>query len=173
MQPIGRASAAALANSTDDQAAAAAEESAAGPSSSSNEYSAILGNIEIPEGVDPSFLAALPEEMRQEVIAEHLRLQRVRQRASDDIASSNNSQVMEVNSEFLAALPPNIQGEVLAQPQLERQQVGRSNPDDPIDPVSFLQSLKPPLRQTVRYLLCIQHSLKLLTGLFLYENFVI
>ena len=141
MQPIGRASAAALANSTDDQAAAAAEESAAGPSSSSNEYSAILGNIEIPEGVDPSSLAALPEEMRQEVIAEHLRLQRVRQRASDDIASSNNSQVMEVNSEFLAALPPNIQGEVLAQPQLERQQVGRSNPDDPIDPVSFLQSL--------------------------------
>ena len=128
MQPIGRASAAALANSTDDQAAAAAEESAAGPSSSSNEYSAILGNIEIPEGVDPSFLAALPEEMRQEVIAEHLRLQRVRQRASDDIASSNNSQVMEFNPEFLAALPPNIQEEVLAQTQLERQQVEPRRP---------------------------------------------
>lgn len=37
------------------------------------EYAAILGDIEIPEGVDPSFLAALPEDMRQEVIAEHLR----------------------------------------------------------------------------------------------------
>jgi hypothetical protein len=37
------------------------------------EYRGILGDIVIPEGVDPSFLAALPEEMRQEVINEHLR----------------------------------------------------------------------------------------------------
>jgi hypothetical protein len=29
--------------------------------------------MEVPDGVDPSFLAALPEDMRQEVIAEHLR----------------------------------------------------------------------------------------------------
>lgn len=52
------------------------ESSEAGPSSSSGsrpDYSAILGDIEIPEGVDPSFLAALPEDMRQEVIAEQLR----------------------------------------------------------------------------------------------------
>lgn len=28
---------------------------------------------EVPEGVDPSFLAALPEEMRAEVISEHIR----------------------------------------------------------------------------------------------------
>jgi hypothetical protein len=46
-----------------------------------SEYQSLLGNIEIPEGVDPSFLAALPEDMRQEVIAEQLRLQRLRQRA--------------------------------------------------------------------------------------------
>ncbi|MPC13905.1 E3 ubiquitin-protein ligase HUWE1 [Portunus trituberculatus] len=54
------------------------ENNEAGPSSSSNtrpDYSAILGDIEIPEGVDPSFLAALPEDMRQEVIAEQLRKQ--------------------------------------------------------------------------------------------------
>lgn len=52
------------------------ESSEAGPSSSTSsrpDYSAILGDIEIPEGVDPSFLAALPEDMRQEVIAEQLR----------------------------------------------------------------------------------------------------
>lgn len=30
--------------------------------------------IEIPEGVDPSFLAALPQEIRAEVLSEHLRL---------------------------------------------------------------------------------------------------
>merc|ERR1711994_828569 len=43
------------------------------------DYSAILGDIDIPEGVDPSFLAALPEDMRQEVIDEQRRLARLRQ----------------------------------------------------------------------------------------------
>lgn len=33
----------------------------------------ILGDIDIPEGIDPSFLAALPSEMREEVINEHTR----------------------------------------------------------------------------------------------------
>lgn len=34
---------------------------------------AILGELQVPEGVDPSFLAALPQEMRDEVIQEHMR----------------------------------------------------------------------------------------------------
>lgn len=34
---------------------------------------AILGDLQVPEGVDPSFLAALPSEMRDEVIQEHIR----------------------------------------------------------------------------------------------------
>lgn len=34
---------------------------------------AILGDLQVPEGVDPSFLAALPPEMRDEVIQEHVR----------------------------------------------------------------------------------------------------
>lgn len=59
-------------------------------SQTSNEYQALLGNIEIPEGVDPSFLAALPEDMRQEVIAEQLRLQRLRQRARAQAADASN-----------------------------------------------------------------------------------
>lgn len=29
--------------------------------------------MQVPEGIDPSFLAALPEEMREEVISEHMR----------------------------------------------------------------------------------------------------
>lgn len=51
------------------------EEPVAGPSGtqSAEDYRNILGDIDIPEGVDPSFLAALPEDMRQEVIAEHVR----------------------------------------------------------------------------------------------------
>lgn len=32
-----------------------------------------IDGVQIPEGIDPSFLAALPEDMRAEVIAEHLR----------------------------------------------------------------------------------------------------
>ena len=43
-----------------------------------SDFSAILGDIEIPEGVDPSFLAALPEDMRAEVIEEQRRLLRAR-----------------------------------------------------------------------------------------------
>ncbi|KAK7072125.1 E3 ubiquitin-protein ligase huwe1, partial [Halocaridina rubra] len=130
------------------------ENSEAGPSGSAAnrpDYTAILGDIEIPEGVDPSFLAALPEDMREEVIAEQLRLQRVRQRATENTRESNSGNVGEVNPEFLAALPPNIQEEVLAQQRLEqqRQQAARANPDDPMDPVSFLQTLPPSLRQTI------------------------
>lgn len=60
----------------------------------SSEYQSLLGNIEIPEGVDPSFLAALPEDMRQEVIAEQLRLQRLRQRARAQ-ATDSTSQVIQ------------------------------------------------------------------------------
>jgi hypothetical protein len=63
--------------------------------------------------VDPSFLAALPENIRQEVIAEQLRLQRIQARAQQQQQQSAETPgVMEVNPEFLAALPPNIQEEV-------------------------------------------------------------
>lgn len=65
----------------------------ASSSQQSSEYQSLLGNIEIPEGVDPSFLAALPEDMRQEVIAEQLRLQRLRQRARAQATDTTN-QVM-------------------------------------------------------------------------------
>jgi E3 ubiquitin-protein ligase HUWE1 len=34
---------------------------------------AILGDLIVPDGVDPTFLAALPQEMRDEVIQEHMR----------------------------------------------------------------------------------------------------
>jgi len=45
------------------------------PGSSSGESAVANSGLspEIPEGVDPSFLAALPDEMREEVIAEQLR----------------------------------------------------------------------------------------------------
>ena len=68
--------------------------------------------MQLPDGVDPSFLAALPDNIRQEVIAEQLRLQRIQQRAQQQQAEAENLGLTEVNPEFLAALPPNIQEEV-------------------------------------------------------------
>ena len=121
----------------DNIAAPPAPEAAAssGPSRQPD-FSAILGDLDIPEGVDPSFLAALPEDMRAEVIEEQRRLVRARQAPAPPPAAPtgqvNSSplnlpiltqpvQVQEVNPEFLAALPPNIQEEVLAQQRLEQQ----------------------------------------------------
>ena len=122
----------------------------AGPSGTSSgpDYSSILGIDvrELPEGVDPSFLAALPEDMRMEVIEEQRRLQTIRQRA----AQQSEAGVTEVNPEFLAALPPNIQEEVLAQQRIEQQrQAAAANPEAPVDPGEFLQTLPESLRQSV------------------------
>lgn len=83
-----------------------------------------------PEGVDLAFLEALPESIRQEVIADQLRLQRLRQQnrqsrttpnvgaagataaAAPGAAAAGPSFVAEVSPEFLAALPPELQDEV-------------------------------------------------------------
>lgn len=114
-----------------------------------DDFSSVLGmNIsDLPDGVDPSFLAALPEDMRQEVIDEQRRLQTIRQRA----AQNTEAGVSEVNPEFLAALPPNIQEEVLAQQRMEqqRQAAVAANPEEPVDPGEFLQTLPAQLRQSV------------------------
>jgi Ubiquitin binding region len=75
-------------------------------------------DVVLPEGVDPSFLAALPENIRQEVIAEQLRLQRIQQRAQQVQQEAQSLGTTEVNPEFLAALPPHIQEEVSQPNQL-------------------------------------------------------
>jgi E3 ubiquitin-protein ligase HUWE1 len=62
--------------------------------------------------LDPSFLAALPENIRAEVIADHLRMQRIQARTREQ-QQNQTAGGMEVNPEFLAALPPNIQEEVI------------------------------------------------------------
>ena len=101
---------------------------------------------ELPDGVDPSFLAALPEDMRQEVIEEQRRLQSIRQRAAQNVEAG----VTEVNPEFLAALPPSIQEEILNQQRIEQQrQAAQANPEAPVDAGELFQSLSEPLRQQI------------------------
>merc|ERR1719245_1679696 len=150
MNQITRAAATAAAEAA-TAAVSDGNDPGAGPSGTSTgpDYSTILGMdvTDLPEGVDPSFLAALPEDMRQEVIDEQRRLQTIRQRA----AQNTEAGVSEVNPEFLAALPPNIQEEVLAQQRMEQQRQAATvaNPEEPVDPGEFLQTLPAQLRQSV------------------------
>jgi len=130
---------------------------------SGGEGAATSRDSEIPDGVDPSFLAALPEDIRQEVLAEQWRLRRMeRANSSRPAANPTNQQAEqastssgttfpEVNPEFLAALPAEVQEEVLAQQRAEQQRQAaiNSNPDQPVDPAIFIQTLAPNLRRQV------------------------
>ncbi|OCH84897.1 hypothetical protein OBBRIDRAFT_891524 [Obba rivulosa] len=101
-------------------------------------------------GIDPTFLEALPDDMREEVLNQHVREQRAArvERPADS----------QISSEFLDALPPEIRAEILQQESAERarqraeetaaQQGNAGGPVD-IDPASFLASLDPQLRQVV------------------------
>ena len=100
----------------------------------------LLG-MSLPEGVDPSFLAALPENIRQEVLREHLGMRNtptppssssslttpvatpvsaVTATTTATTATTSSTvtpgdpanSISRVNPEFLAALPPHIQEEV-------------------------------------------------------------
>jgi E3 ubiquitin-protein ligase HUWE1 len=103
-------------------------------------------------GVDPTFLEALPDDMREEVLNQHMRDQRAAR-----IERPADSQISE---EFLDALPPELRAEIIQQENMER--AARAPPppvappvpgDAPIaqelDPASFIASLEPSLRQVV------------------------
>ncbi|XP_048517112.1 E3 ubiquitin-protein ligase HUWE1 isoform X3 [Dendroctonus ponderosae] len=127
----------------------------AGPSTATEED-------DIPEGVDPSFLEALPPEIRREVLEQHRILclqQRLANRSAETTstaaasaeASNSNEVPQEVSPEFLAALPPALQEEVLTQQRLEqqRQAAARAPPNEPFDAQSFFQTLPPSLRTMI------------------------
>ncbi len=79
------------------------------------------GEPEFPDGVDPAFLAALPEDLRREVIEDQRRRQSLQLSQARAAAAATGQvpaavdaaePVLEVAPEFLAALPPEIQEEV-------------------------------------------------------------
>ncbi|XP_071332260.1 E3 ubiquitin-protein ligase HUWE1 isoform X11 [Trachinotus anak] len=127
--------------------------------STSNEEEDPLAGISLPEGVDPSFLAALPEDIRREVLQNQLGIRPPsRPPAATTLPSSTppvlgGPGVTEVSPEFLAALPPAIQEEVLAQQRAEQQrrELAQQPPqgDTPLDPVTFIQTLPSELRRSV------------------------
>ncbi|GLB37041.1 putative protein with domain of Unknown Function (DUF913) [Lyophyllum shimeji] len=91
-------------------------------------------------GIDPTFLEALPDDMREEVLNQHVRDQRAArvERPADS----------QISAEFLDALPPEIRAEIIQQEALQRARAPTGAPAE-IDNASFLASLDPTLRQTV------------------------
>uniref|UniRef100_A0A3Q3JUL5 E3 ubiquitin-protein ligase HUWE1 n=1 Tax=Monopterus albus TaxID=43700 RepID=A0A3Q3JUL5_MONAL len=125
--------------------------------STSNEEDPLAG-ISLPEGVDPSFLAALPEDIRREVLQNQLGIRPPSRPPATSLPSTTapvlgGPGVTEVSPEFLAALPPAIQEEVLAQQRAEQQrrELAQQPPqgDTPLDPVTFIQTLPSELRRSV------------------------
>ena len=143
--------------STEAEAAQASNEAEAPPaegSSTERIYTTLRGGrVEITGlGVDPEFLEALPEDMREEVLYQHIR---------DRRAAAPPDQPSTLDRSFLEALPPDIRAELLEEEAAERrrqeraaqrQQVapngGPGGPAD-LDPASFIASLEGPLRQAV------------------------
>ncbi|KAJ7462340.1 hypothetical protein B0H11DRAFT_2175426 [Mycena galericulata] len=128
---------------TAEQAVPASEE--AGPSSAAPRVTVMIHGsaVDITDtGIDPTFLEALPDDMREED-----------QRASR-IERPPDSQI---SSEFLDALPPEIRAEIIQQEAIERarRRADAASASAPtgapaeIDPASFIATLDPSLRQAV------------------------
>lgn len=99
-------------------------------------------------GIDPTFLEALPDDMREEVLNQHVRDQQAAR-----IERPPDSQI---STEFLDALPAEIRAEILQQEAVERArrrdaETRGEQPGVPadIDAASFIASLEPHLRQAV------------------------
>lgn len=91
-------------------------------------------------------MEALPDDLRQEVLAQHVREQRANR--TDQAPSA-------ISAEFLAALPADLRAEIIREERLEEQRRQRAQqpesstgPAD-IDPSAFVASLDPQLRQSI------------------------
>ncbi|KAF7592465.1 hypothetical protein BBP40_000246 [Aspergillus hancockii] len=103
--------------------------------------------------IDPEYLEALPEELREEVIMQQLAEQRSQAAAAGEEPS-------EINPEFLEALPAEIREELLQQEAADRRRRERESARrqtttgappraEDMDAASFLATLDPSLRQAV------------------------
>jgi len=92
--------------------------------------------------IDPTFLEALPEDLRAEVLASQ-------QSQSSQPPTYTPPSVEDIDPEFLAALPPDIQAEVLAQQRAQRlAQQSEGQPVD-MDNASIIATLPADLREEV------------------------
>ncbi|KUL84639.1 hypothetical protein ZTR_06680 [Talaromyces verruculosus] len=144
-------------DSAESLAEAAAEAQETGPSEPVQRvYTNIRGRqVEITGmEIDPEYLEALPEDLREEVIMQQLAEQR-----SQAVASGEEP--TDISQEFLEALPPEIREEILqaeasARRRRERESARRQAAAsgapahaEEMDPASFMATLDPSLRQSV------------------------
>ncbi|PSR95563.1 E3 ubiquitin-protein like [Actinidia chinensis var. chinensis] len=93
-------------------------------------------------GIDPTFLEALPEDLRAEVLASQ-------QAQSAQVPTYALPSADDIDPEFLAALPPEIQAEVLAQQRAQRvAQQAEGQPVD-MDNASIIATFPADLREEV------------------------
>ncbi|PYH80925.1 hypothetical protein BO82DRAFT_403035 [Aspergillus uvarum CBS 121591] len=105
--------------------------------------------------IDPEYLEALPEELREEVIMQQLAEQRSQ-------AAAAGEEPTEINQEFLEALPPEIRDELLQQEAADRRRRERDNARrqapttegaqvhaGEMDVPDFFATLNPSLRQAI------------------------
>ncbi|GAB4845935.1 E3 ubiquitin-protein ligase upl1 [Ancistrocladus abbreviatus] len=95
-----------------------------------------------PNAIDPTFLEALPEDLRAEVLASQ-------QSQSAQPPAYTPPSLEDIDPEFLAALPPDIQAEVLAQQRAQR--VAQQSEGQPVDMdnASIIATLPADLREEV------------------------
>ncbi|KAK4166134.1 E3 ubiquitin-protein ligase TOM1-like protein [Cladorrhinum sp. PSN259] len=109
-------------------------------------------------GIDPDYLAALPEEFREEVIAQTLTARRSQAREQAAVEGENT----EVFQEFLEALPDELREEIVQQERADRRRrerdehrrqqadaVGQDLAAADMDTASILLTFPPDLRQQV------------------------
>lgn len=96
------------------------------------------------DSIDPTFLEALPEELRAEVL--NSRQNQVAQPSGDQSQADG-----EIDPEFLAALPPDIREEVLAQQRAQRQNQSQELEGQPVemDAVSIIATFPSEIREEV------------------------
>lgn len=117
-------------------------------------------------GIDPAFLAALPEDMRTEILTQYY--EQIRTNTNPGEAGSSSPPATSVNQDFLIALPPALRAEVLElEAEFQMRQEGRGTgdanqtPSAPsagegpnlaaaeMDNATFLATLAPDLREEI------------------------
>ncbi|KAK8924004.1 E3 ubiquitin-protein ligase UPL1 [Platanthera zijinensis] len=96
------------------------------------------------ESIDPTFLEALPEELRAEVLSS-------RQNQAAQPSGEQSQSEGDIDPEFLAALPPDIREEVLAQQRVQRQTQSHELEGQPVemDAVSIIATFPSEIREEV------------------------
>lgn len=94
--------------------------------------------------IDPTFLEALPQDLRAEVLASQ-------QARSAQTSTYTPPPAEDIDPEFLAALPPDIQAEVLAQQRAQRSMQSQQSEGQPVDMdnASIIATFPPDLREEV------------------------